>query len=170
MKTLLIKFRLSNALDQKSGAPLPDSLGKQITACPELRDFAQRAAAVDRALRNPPVVPSPDETLHRSIMRAVRVHAAEPAPSRLPMKWGLAAAFGAVAVGCVWLAVRSPAPRWSAEPSEAQKKEAVQVVMEIGGELSRPVPVAVVAPLSNEWASVDHDIRNTTRFILAALP
>jgi hypothetical protein len=165
MKKLLTKFRLSNVLDEKSGTPTADSLGKQIGACSELRDFAQGVAAVDRALRHRPAVPAADEPLHRSIMGAVRSHAAEPAPSRVTLNLGLATAFAALAVIGIWLAVRSPA-----NPSEARRKEAEKLVMEISGELSRPMPVAVVAPLSNEWASVDHDIRNTTRFILAALP
>jgi len=167
---LLTKFRLSNALDDKSGAPLPDSLAKEIDSCPELRDFAQCAAALEGALRKSPAVPAADETLHRSIMRAVRATAMEPPPRRVPMGLGLATALGALAALAICLAVRPPWASVRAASSEAQKNAMAQVVQEIDGALSQPVPVRVVAPLSNEWASVDHDIRNTTRFILASLP
>ncbi len=170
MKKLLTKFRLSNALDQEAGAPVPDSLRREISACPELRDFAQRAAALDRALRHPPAAPAADAGLHHSIMRAVRASAPEAAPRRVPIRIGFAAAFAAVAAVGIWLAARPPAPGFPPTPSEAQTLAAAQIVLNMGGEISRSVPPAVVAPLSNEWACVDHDIRDTTRFILAALP
>jgi hypothetical protein len=169
VKKLLTKFRLSNALDENPGQPLPDSLRKIIGACPDLRKFAQRAAELDRALGRPPGVPTPDEALHRSIMRAV-LGATEPAPTSVPIRIGLVAALTALAAIGIWLAIRSPSPGLSASPSEAQRKEAAQIVMDIGGQISHSVPLAVVAPLSNEWASVDHDVRDTTRFILASLP
>ena len=167
MKKLLTKFKLSNALDEAAGGPVPDSLQKKISACPELRDFAQRAAALDRALRHPPAVAVTDATLHNSIMRAVRASAAESAPGRVPMRIGLATALAAIGI---WLAARPSARNFPAAPSDAQTLAAAQIVLDMGGEISRSVPAAVVAPLSNEWACVDHDVRDTTRFILAALP
>lgn len=170
MKKLLTKFKLSNALDEAAGGPVPDSLQKKISACPELRDFAQRAAALDRALRHPPAVAVTDATLHNSIMRAVRASAAESAPGRVPMRIGLATALAALAAIGIWLAARPPARSFPAAPSDAQTLAAAQIVLDMGGEISRSVPAAVVAPLSNEWACVDHDVRDTTRFILAALP
>jgi hypothetical protein len=166
MKKLLTKFRLSNALDNEPGGPLPDSLREKISASPELRDFAQRAAALDRALRRPPAVPA-DAALHHSIMRAVRAGAAESAPSRVPVRMGLATALAALALIGIWLAARPPAP---AALSGAQTLAAAQIVLEMGGEISRSVPASMVAPLSKELACVDHDIRDTTQFILAVLP
>jgi hypothetical protein len=170
MKNLLTKFRLSNALDDENRRPVPDSLREKIGAGPEVRDFAQRTAALDRALRRPPAVPPADATLHHSIMRAVRASVPEPAPSRVPMRIGLATAFASLAVVALWLAARPPAPGLRAAPSEAQTMAAAKIVMDIGGEISRSVPGAVVAPLSNELDSVDHDISDTTKFILASLP
>jgi hypothetical protein len=170
MKNLLTKFKFSNALDEKAGAPVTDSLRKKISACPELRDFAQRTAALDRALRHPPAVAVSDATLHNSIMRALRASAAESTPARAPVRIGLATALAALAAMGIWLAARPPAPRLPAAPSGAQTLAAAQMVLDMGGEISRSVPGAVVAPLSNEWACVDHDISDTTRFILATLP
>ena len=170
MKKLLTKFKLSNALDEEARGPVPDSLREKISACPELRDFARRAAELDRALRRPPAVPATDATLHPFIMRAVRASAAEPAPRRMPMRIGLATAFAALAVMGIWLAARPPAPSFPSTPSRAQTLAAAQFVRDMSGEISRSVPGAVVAPLSNELACVDHDIRETTKFILATLP
>ncbi len=172
MKKLLAKFRLSNALDEKPGEPIPDSLGEKINASPELRDFAQRTSVLDRALRRPPAAPVADPALHHSIMRAVRdsISAEEPAPRRMPMGIGVATAFAFVAVIGLWLAARPPAHRLATGQSEEQNLAVARNLMEIGGEISRSVPPAMVAPLSNEWACVDHDVRDTTQFILASLP
>jgi hypothetical protein len=169
MMTLLTKFRLSNALDDKSG-PIPASLAKQIDSCPDLREFAQSTAALESALKKSIDVPVADETLHRSIMRAVRATAMEPPQKRAPLGLRLGVALGGLAALAVCLAVRPPWDGVRAQSSDAQKNAVAQVVQEIDGALSHPVPVRVVAPLSNEWASVDHDIRNTTQFILASLP
>jgi hypothetical protein len=170
MKKLLTKFKLSNALDKEAVGPVPDSLREKISACPELRDFAQRTAALDRALRLPPAVVAADASLHHSIMRAIRANAAESAPGRVPIRIGLASALAALAVIGIWLAARPPTQSLPVAPSDAQRLAAAQMVLDMGREVSRSVPAAVVAPLSNEWACVDHDIRDTTRFILAALP
>jgi hypothetical protein len=128
---------------------------------------------VDRALRHRPVVPATDTTLHHSIMRAVRANAAESAPGRVSLRIGLAAGLAglaAVAAIGIWLAARPPAPNLAAAASNAQTLAAAQIVVDMGREVSRSVPAALVAPLSNEWACVDHDVRDTTRFILATLP
>jgi hypothetical protein len=170
MKTLLTKFRLSNALDDKPGAPVPDSLAQKVKNSSELREFAQSAAALEGALRNSTNVPVVDETLHLSIMRAVRATATQPPPRRVSMGIGLAAALGALAALAMFPALRAPWAGGRAKSPDAQQIAVAQVVREIDGALSQPVPARMVAPLSNEWASVDHDIRNTTRFILASLP
>ncbi|HUD49040.1 MAG TPA: hypothetical protein VMR33_19575 [Candidatus Baltobacteraceae bacterium] len=171
MKKLLTKFKLSNALDREGGGPVPDSAQENVGACAELRDFAERTAAVHRALRRRPDVAAADGTLHDSIMRVVRASAAESAPRRAPARLGFAmGAAAAVAAIGIWLAERPAAPSAPAAVSHAQTFAAAQAVLDMGGELSRTVPSAVVAPLSNEWACVDHDIRDTTRFVLAVLP
>jgi len=170
MKTLLTKFRLSNALDETAGGPIPDSLRDKLNACPELREFAQRTVALDRGLRHPPAVPPADAALHESIMEAVRTSTAQSSSSRAPTRIGLATAFAAFAVIAIWLAVRPPAQVAPPTASNAQTMAAAQLVLDMGGEISRTVPGSVVAPLSNELACVDHDIRDTTQFVLAVLP
>ncbi len=127
-------------------------------------------------LRRPTAGPGADATLHQSIMRAVRTSAAESAASgagcsplpigRAPMTIG----FAALAAIGIWLAVRPPAPVLPTTTSNAQSLAAAQIVLDVTGEISRSVPDAVVAPLSNELAFVDHDIRDTTQFVLGVLP
>jgi hypothetical protein len=46
----------------------------------------------------------------------------------------------------------------------------VSAAFEIGGQMSRTMPAEMIAPLSNEWAQVDCDVRGATRFVLASLP
>jgi hypothetical protein len=168
MKNLLAKFRISNALDKEKA---PDSSRKNVEGSPELQDFARKAAALDRALRTPPAVPPADPVLHHSIMRAVRATAAQNSPKVVSIKIWLAPAAAALAAVCIWLAAR-PTPRIlpAAPPGGAQTLAAAQSAWDMGREVSRSVPDAVVGPLSNELACVDHDIRNTTKFILATLP
>ncbi|HEX3719857.1 MAG TPA: hypothetical protein VH595_18050 [Verrucomicrobiae bacterium] len=170
MKKLLAKFRISNALDKESA---PDSQREKIEAPSEARDFAQRAVALDRALRVPPSVSPTDATLHNSIMRAVRASAkpSETVPTGASNKIWLAMTSGAFAAVCVWLLVRPSAPILPSRADESsQTLAAAQNVLDMSAEVSRSMPAAVVGPLSNELASVDHDIRNTTQFVLATLP
>jgi hypothetical protein len=147
MKTLLAKFRISNA------------------------DLNKRLAAVDDALRCPPAKPPFDAGLHQSIMRAVRANAnvKDVAPS--PKLWFVMGAT-AIAALCILLIVRSspPAATLSSPSYDPRTLAEAQGVFDMGAQVSRSMPAAVVAPLSNELASVDHDIRNTTQFLLASLP
>lgn len=170
MKKLLTKLRLSNALDDKPGGLLPQRLREAVDASPELKIFSQRAEALDRALRQSPGVSPSDASLHQLIMRAVRSSAAEPAPEPGRFGFGLAtlAAGLVVAAIAVWLVVRPATPGTLAK-SRAESLAAAQVVIDMGGRLPQSVP-SVVSPLTNELACVDHDIRDTTKFVMAMLP
>jgi hypothetical protein len=169
MKNLLAKFRLSNAIDDKAGESSPDTLQEKISANAELRDFAQRTEALDRALRRPLTAPVSDPSLHNSIMRAVRASTEEPAPRFNPIGFGFAMSGVAMAVIGIWLAMR-PASSGYPRQSNARSLAAAQAVFDMGGEISRSVPSSVVGPLTNELACVDHDIQDTTKFVLAMFP
>jgi hypothetical protein len=170
MKKLLTKFRLSNALDDGSGSQIPDSLRDTVNASPELKDFSKRADALDRALRQRPNASPSAPSLHQSIMRAVRSSATEPAPEPMRFGFGLATLTAGLAVAAiaVWLAVRPSTPGTSVKSRE-QSLAAAQVVIDMGGQLPQSVP-SVVSPLTNELACVDHDIQDTTKFVMAMLP
>jgi hypothetical protein len=167
---LWTKFRISNALDKKV---VPDSLRQKIEATAETREYSRQMANLDRALRDQPMPPSAPDTLHQSIMRAVRASSHEThASRRTSMIWisSTSAAAAAIAI-CIWIIAR-PAPQ--SPPQIASQGEqtlaAAQRAWDVSKEVSRTMPAAVVGPLSNELASVDQDVRNTTKFILATLP
>jgi hypothetical protein len=185
MKNLLTKFRLSNELDEKSGVSMPGDLRKSVDASPELQNFSQRADALDRALRKRPSVAPSDASLHQSIMRAVRSteqtqeaaanivwrRGTDALPWTGRMRFGFGATLTAglaVAAIAIWLAVRPATPGTQAKSRE-QSLEVAQVVIDMGGQLPQSVP-SVVSPLTNELACVDHDIQDTTKFVLAMLP
>jgi len=165
---LWTKFRISNALDKEG---VSDSLLEKIEATAETRDFSRQMGNLDRALRDQPPLPSAPDTLHQSIMRAVRDSGREThAPRRTSIIWISSAAAAAAAI-CIWIIAR-PTPQ-SPPPIASQGEQtlaAAQRAWDMSKEVSRTMPAAVVGPLSNELASVDQDVRDTTKFILATLP
>ncbi|HEY3857775.1 MAG TPA: hypothetical protein VGO67_25605 [Verrucomicrobiae bacterium] len=173
MKNLLTKFRLSNELDEKSGVSMPGDLRKAVDASPELQDFSRRADALDRDLRKKPEVARADESLHQSIMRTVRsAERTQGAKDEIQWRLGTDAlpwmAGLALAAFAIWLAVRPAAPGTSAESRE-QSLAVAKVVIDVGGQIPKSVP-SVMSPLTNELACVDHDIQDTTKFVMAMLP
>lgn len=165
---ILNKFRISNSFD--NGRGLPASLRAKIAASAELSAYLKESAAVDRALRRPSLPPA-DPSLHRGIMRAVRAVATEPAPRRAApgLGWAAAAALAVVAMMGVWLALPRALPRQvtAAEPTPLAT---VTAAIELGGQISQRMPAEVIAPLSNEWAQVDDDLRGASRVILSSMP
>ena len=164
MKTWLAKFRISSALD--SGRPLPETLRQKIAADAELQRFVRRADALGRALKHQP---PPGPPLHDSIMRAVRASARRGQPRRAPVSFWLtasssAAAVAAVAGVCVWLAFHRAAP--SAGPS----LNGPALVLEMSEQIPNAMPLAMLAPLTNELARVDRDLQDTTQILLASFP
>jgi len=154
MKSWWTKFRISNALD--SGKPLPASLRQKIAADPELERFA-------RPLRSlPPVNPA----LHDSIMRAVRASARRERPQPASALSWLAASsiLAALAVVCLWMVHPDSAP--SGRPTLDQPL----MLLEMSEQMTATMPSLVMAPLSNEWARVNHDVQETTQILLASLP
>jgi hypothetical protein len=169
MKIVLTKFRISNSLDR--GHPLPAATRARIAGSEELRDFAERAAELEQALRRPPRSLTVDDALHRSIMGAVRATAAERMEERRAGGLWLAPVLGLalLVAAVIWL----ERPRPVATPVAGAGKAALAVVskaLEAGGQISSTVPTEMIAPLSNEWARVDSDLRGATQFVLASLP
>jgi hypothetical protein len=105
MKSWLIKYRISTALD--SGKPMPARLQQRISTDAELQRFAYGT----QALRRPPQITSPlDLPLHNSIMRAVRNSARQEQTQRAPiLSWlAVSAAVTALAMICVRAAQAHP--------------------------------------------------------------
>jgi hypothetical protein len=166
-----MKFKISNAID--TGRPLSASNRAAVEATPELRTFAEEAEMVDQALRHPPS-PRADASLHRSIIQAVRARAAEAPPKpAFPVLWlaPVAALFMLAGWGWWWTEMRSPqtVPQVAVVLSPSPL-ERVSEAIELGGQMSRRVPTEILAPLSNEWAQVDGDLRGATQIIVNSMP
>jgi hypothetical protein len=161
MKSWLAKFRISTAMD--SGKPLPESLRQKIAADPELERFTRRTEALGRALRS---VPPAQPALHDSIMRSVRNAARREEPRRaLVSSWLTAAAtVAALTIACGWAIYHRPAT------AGRQSLDGAVMVLEMSEQMPNTMPKMVMAPLSDEWARVDHDVQNTTQVLLASFP
>jgi ferric-dicitrate binding protein FerR (iron transport regulator) len=161
MKSWLTKFRISAALD--AGKPLPQSLRQRIATDPELERFTRRTEALGRALRSvPPAAPSQRD----SIMRAVGAAARQEQPRRaLAPSWlAASAAVAALAVMLLWTAFHRPA---SPGP---QSLDGAVMVLQMSEQMPDAMPRMVMAPLSDEWARVDRDLKDTTQVLLASFP
>jgi hypothetical protein len=167
MKSWFTKFRISTALDD--GHKLPEPSRRQPTGSDELDGFEQDMAVVDRALRETaPRIQAP-ASLHRSIMRAVETarHRAERPHSLAMLRWLVAPAAAAVALMLVWpsehISKTLPKP-------EAQSLAAAVSALEIGNQVARVAPSAVVAPLSDELERLNRDLDSAAQFLLASVP
>ncbi len=146
-----------------AGEPLPKSLRRAIASDPELEQFTRRTERLGRSLRRPPLA---DASLHDSIMRAVRAAAHPRQPRRSPGLVWLASSVcaGSLVVVSVWMGFRPPA-----HPPGKSLDGAV-MVLEMGERMPNTMPSMVMAPLSDEWARVDHQLQNTREVLLTSLP
>jgi hypothetical protein len=161
MKSWITKWKISNALD--TGKPMPESLRRAIDADPGLQRFAQRAEAHGQTLRN--LAPS-GPPIHDAIMRAVRAAARQEAPTReSALRWWVASgALAAVTlVSVYWTYFRPKIPVQQAMDGPVR-------ILEVSANIQAEMPALVMAPLSNEWAHVDHDLQSTTKVLMASLP
>ena len=172
MKTWFAKLRISAAVD--AGWPLSPTLRATIARSEELRRFEETAAGLGYALRNSaPQREAPPE-LHRSIMRAVRAanRAETPRHPLLALRW-LAAPTLAVLVlmgGLWWARNRSAAPPTVVSAELAPPWSVAAAALEQGRELARTAPAVALAPLAEELARTDRDVRSAAQFLLASLP
>lgn len=165
MKSWLAKFRISKALD--SGKRLPPCVRQDITATESMRRFSENSAALEHALRDAPREFEVPPMLHGSIMRSLRA-AQGPAGTRTVFpawRWAPVSALAALVLAGILLRGRLPA-----SVERQQPLTPVASILETGGELSRAVPAAVVAPLTDEWARLRLDLDNTAQFLVANLP
>jgi hypothetical protein len=160
MNSWFKKFLISLALDRRK--PLPESLRQNIAADPELAHFVRQTDRLKDEL--PQRLPT-DPGLHDDIMRAVRL--ARPAqPSRQMPAWTWFVASAAAAVlllASIWIPRSQPAPPHSAE------LRGPFMVLELSEKMPRTMP-SVMAPLTNELAKVDFDVRKTSQVIGGCIP
>jgi hypothetical protein len=162
MKSWLARFRVSSAFDDNR--PLPGSLRRQLEKSEELRTFARRISELDSALRKSSAAEAPD-TVHRSIMRAVRTveRAERPAQARAgSVRWLPASALALCVVCALWWFSHWPAANRSL-PSPGP-------ALEVAEQMAQSLPAQVMDPLQEELRRVNHDVDDTTRFLLASVP
>jgi hypothetical protein len=162
MKSWFAKFRISNALN---AGTLPPSLRRKIDASDELRHYAADQAALGEALKRtaprPPALPE----LHSSILRAIRAadKSNSPRVSGIGWRWLAPAALTALVLLGIFVLLHRPPPptqivNISPVPQIESEKELVQLIP------------PVTAPLSDEFARLNTDLRRTEQFLLAKLP
>jgi len=165
MNAWFAKFRISAALD--GAKPLSASLRRRIAASEDLGRFAALCAALDRALKQSPPEPGAPPSLHSSILAAVRAAAR---PGLAALRWAPAAGLGLclalILAGAWW-----PRHRPAQPPGPiAQALAAPSAALDLGGQMTRAMPAAVLAPLSEELDRLNRDLDHTAQFLLANLP
>jgi len=135
-----------------------------------LRDFDHELAALDRALKRTVPTPHAPPSLHGSIMRAVRsAHrpAADPRNEWAFLRWLPVPVAVVITLAAILHQAREPVR----PPAKSTQPLAVATTaLQVGGEMARAVPSAVVAPLTDELQKLNQDLNNTAEFLLASLP
>ena len=167
MKSWIARIRISAALD--AGQQPSAWLRRKRSGSEGSGPAEQEMIALDAALKEaPPRVQAPD-SLHSSIMRAVRAAdrsaAARPQPAL--MRWLPVPAMAALLLlGALWFLhslVRTPV-------QDTQSLAATASALQFGNQMVKTMPAAVVAPLSDELNRLNRDLDNTAQFLLASLP
>jgi len=162
MKTLLARFRISNALDDANPAR------KQVSRrsrSEEARQFEETSRLLDCRLKSVQPVQTVPDGLHESVMNAVRSASRTQEQQFAPkmLRWLPAPALALLIVGWIWWA-------FNREEQEPQSLTTAGAVLEQSYELTRQAPAAVLAPLSNEMESLNRDFRNAVDFLVASVP
>jgi hypothetical protein len=171
MKTWYARLRILALIGE--GKPLTPSWQRRIAGSGELQRFARSAVSLERVLKQEqPDIAAP-AFLHAKIMRAVRA-AGQPAPRRSwvgGFRWLPAPAVAVAVVLGVWH-VTHPVPEKALSSVAAGKYslEAAAVALDYSAQMTRRMPSAAVAPLSDELQRVNRDLNNTVDFIVASLP
>jgi hypothetical protein len=102
-------------------------------------------------------------------MQAVRAASRPAAAQREPAvpRWLTVPAFAVVVLLVAWWALHSPV-RQPTQPT--QSLAAATTALQMGDQMVRAMPSAVVAPLSDELERLTRDLDNTAQFLLASLP
>lgn len=171
MKTWLTKWKISNALDDRQS--LSPAIKRAVAQSEELRRFAETAAGVDQALKNPRPTTETPASLHAAVMRAVRN--AEPEPTFDWQKfWPRLLPATAVAL-LVLLGIFGASHFFRpttvvSQPAESSSLDIASSALETGGTFVRAMPAATLSPLNDEMRRLRRDLDGTKKFILASLP
>jgi hypothetical protein len=163
MKSWLTKFRISAALD--AGRPFPTKLNEEISRSGDLTRFAQRAVAVDSALKGERPWPELPPFLHQRIMHAVegsRTGSLRTASPGTVVAWVVAPALAVAVLIGAWWRVQG----WA----KAKALEPAATALALGSKMPQTAAAKALAPLSDELQRVNRDLEQTKNFLLASLP
>jgi hypothetical protein len=168
MKAWFAELRISAALD--SGRMPATWSQRKTDVSDELRGFEQEMTALDRALRQTAPKPHAPPSLHGSIMRAVQAAERPVANARgglAFLRWLPVPVVAVLALMVVWLAGRGPV---RPPVQDTQSLAVATTAFQVGGQMARALPSAVVNPLADELNKINLDLNNTAQFLLASLP
>jgi hypothetical protein len=171
MKSWLIKYKISNALNDRK--PLPPAVGRAMARSEELRRFAENSSALNHALKSQ--LPSPEDCplLHDSIMRAVRtsMHARAAQKQLAWPRWVPVSSLGLLVLLGALMAIQFfSTMNMKVQPENSQTFAAAGSAIELGGSLVREAPDVAMSPLSDEMQKLDRNLVDAKKFLLASLP
>lgn len=171
MKSLLAKFRISNALDARK--PLPPAAKRATTNTGSVRQFAEASSALDTALKNSKPEPPIAASLHASIMHAVRRGNSKQTQSR-PNTWLRSFAIPSLALltlsAALWFNHTRSDIKTPPAISEIQPLREASTALELAGNTLESAPTKAIAPLSDEMQRLSLDVDNARQFLLASFP
>jgi hypothetical protein len=173
MKSWLLKFKISRALDDRK--PLPPALERAVNQSEDARRFAANSRTLGQGLKQQVPRPPAPASLHAGIMRSVRAAAQAPVPQTdRPIAWtrwlpvsGLALL---VVLGAFAAIQFSSQPRNTIPPAETPSLATAASALELGSDLLREAPDAAISPLTVEAQNLDTDLTHAKDFLLASLP
>jgi hypothetical protein len=167
MKAWISKFRISSGYDEES---LPKRLATSKELSEDVRQFGESSGRLDRALRNTQGLIQTPDSLHGSIMRAVRVGGVHPADG-VSFALGPQAAAAAVLVLALIFLALAPSHRQSAVTKILTPPLSLPVAaLELGEQVTQAAPETVLSPLTQEWQRLNLDLDKTGQFLLSSLP
>jgi hypothetical protein len=169
MKNWLIKFKISNALNERT--PLPPAVRRAMARSEEVRHFAENSSTLGHALKSQLPEPATPAPLHTAIMRAVRAARIESETVNQPIwpHWIPASSMALLLLG-FFLTLRFSTNPAKTQTADLHPLDDASVALELGGNLVREAPSVAISPLSDEMQKLDHNLSDTGQFLLATLP
>lgn len=165
MKKWLTKLRVSAEID--SHRSISESLERKVANSPERRDEFEKMKQLGEALKKSPQPKAP-ETLHASILRAVRTSSQQNQPSRanFGLRWAVVSLCALVAIIGTGLLIQTS--RMSTQ--ESHVTGLATIVFETGNTTVNAMETSMVSPLMKELENIHLDVDKTRDAVLASLP
>ncbi|HZQ46391.1 MAG TPA: hypothetical protein VFC07_05220, partial [Verrucomicrobiae bacterium] len=170
MKSWLLKFRISSALDERK--PLSPAVERAVKRSEAARRFMADSKTLEQRLKQPLPGPEISGSLHGSIMRAVSAaaHASKVETRFSRPRWIPVSSFVLLILLGVFVAIQFSAKQGSKiKTAESPSLAAAGSALELGGAIVSEAPAAAMSPLTDEVQCLDRDLDGAERFLLASL-